>query len=60
MLEVTLKISKETFVNDEGDSIDYYAYSADIMGESIKFYPKPEDKKLLKYFLDQAFKQKKA
>lgn len=47
--EMTIKAGK--FINREGKEISYITYTAEIMGEEIKFEPRETDKKLLNYLL---------
>ena len=47
--EMTIKAGK--FINREGKEISYITYTAEIMGEEIKFEPRETDKKLLNFLL---------
>ena len=50
-MKVTLEIKKGEFVNREGEIIRYYSYTAEVMGETVKFTPKDTDKKLVEHLL---------
>ena len=47
--EMTIKAG--TFTNREGKKIDFVTYTAEIMGEEIRFEPRKKDKKLLNFLL---------
>lgn len=47
--EMTIKAG--TFTNREGKKIDFVIYTAEIMGEEIRFEPRETDKKLLNFLL---------
>lgn len=47
--EMTIKAG--TFTNKEGKKIDFVSYTAEIMGEEIRFEPRETDKKLLNFLL---------
>lgn len=47
--EMTIKAG--TFTNREGKKIDFVTYTAEIMGEEIRFEPRETDKKLLNFLL---------
>ena len=50
-MQFTLTIEEKSFTNDKNESVDYLDCVATIAGQKIKFYPKPEDKSLLKYLV---------
>lgn len=52
-MTVTLNIEKRTFIRDDKTEVEYYAFEAEICGEVISFYPKSDDKKLLKHLLSK-------
>jgi len=54
-LEVTAKA--KTFVNKDGETIPYIAYSADIDGNNVRMLVHPEDKKLANYLLKSKLKE---
>lgn len=50
-MQVTMEIKKGEFVNRDGEVISYYSYTAELMGETVKFTPKETDKKLVEHLL---------
>lgn len=50
-MTVTLNIEKRSFIAENETKIEYYAYEAEIGGETIAFHPRKEDKKLLEHIL---------
>lgn len=51
-MELKLEIKKRSFKTPGGEQKEYYSYTAEFMGEVIKFKPRDEDKKLLVHLLD--------
>ena len=49
-----LEITKEQFTSDNGDSIDYFAYTLKLGRKEFKLKPRAEDKRLLTHFLNSA------
>lgn len=54
-ITLNLKVSKEKFVADDGKTINYYAYSIEIADETFRLQPKPDDKRMLSYLLNDLF-----
>lgn len=50
-MEFKLTVSKASFVTEKGEVLEYLQYEADILGETVRLYPKDGDKKLLNYLL---------
>ena len=50
-MKVVMEIRKGEFVNRDGEIIGYYSYTAELMGETVKFTPKETDKKLVEHLL---------
>lgn len=50
-MKVTLEIKKGEFVNRDGEAISYYSYTAELLGETVRFTPKDTDKKLVEHLL---------
>lgn len=50
-MKFELTITEETFKNDKGEDIAYYSCVAEIGGTIVRFFPRTEDKTLLKYLL---------
>lgn len=50
-MKVELEISKEEFETEAKEKIEYLSCMAEILGEKIRFYPKEEDKRLLKHLV---------
>lgn len=49
-MDITLKVTKKRSVID-GRIVEYYSYEAEIEGETVKFQPKPADKRMLELLL---------
>lgn len=57
-MEFKLKVGQEQFTNDNGEVIEYFSYIVEIGGETVRLYPKDEDKKLLKHLVKQELAKK--
>ena len=53
-MKFQLTVEEKTFKNDKGEDISYLDCSSEICGETVRFYPKPEDKSLLKHLIKKA------
>ena len=53
-MKFQLTVEEKTFKNDKGEDIGYLDCSAEICGETVRFYPKAEDKSLLKHLIKKA------
>lgn len=49
-MEITLKVTQESFTKENGEKIEYLSYTAEIEGETVRFVPKTEDKKFVEHF----------
>lgn len=59
-MNVNLNIELKDWVNpDTKETVQYFDCSAVIMGQKVKFVPKAEDKKLLKFLYEVAQNQNK-
>ena len=52
-MKFTLNVERKTFVNAQGEAIEYNECIADIGGTPIKFAPKASDKSLFDFLLSQ-------
>lgn len=50
-MKFQLTVEEKTFKNDKGEDIGYLDCLAEICGETVRFYPKAEDKSLLKHLI---------
>ena len=53
-MKFQLTVEEKTFKNDKGEDIGYLDCQAEICGETVRFYPKAEDKSLLKHLIKKA------
>lgn len=53
-MEITLKVSREKFTNEDGEVIGYIAYKAMLDGEEVRFIPRPIDKRLIEHFVNRS------
>lgn len=49
VLQATLRQEQKSYVNDQGEKVDYVEYTVGIEGENIVFYPTKESKDLVKF-----------
>lgn len=52
-MDITAKIEKKTFKNDNNESVEYFDIKIVVKGQEIKVVPVDSDKKLLKYLLSK-------
>lgn len=53
VIELTLQVKPEVFVNNEGEQVRYYSCTVEVLGEKIRFAPKTDDKKLFVHLVKQ-------
>lgn len=53
MLQFDVKVKKELFIDDAGNSVPYVAYVMNVDGEDFRLVPKKKDKRLINYLLER-------
>lgn len=54
-LELTLVVSKEKFTTQDGEVIDYFAFTVNILDQTFRLQAKSEDKRMVNYLLRDIF-----
>jgi hypothetical protein len=57
-VNAVLTFEDKTFKNDQGETVDYISITSSILGETVRFSVKKEDKSLLQ-FLRKKFQEVK-
>lgn len=50
-MKVECNISKESFKNEKGETIEFISYKIDLDGEMFSLFPRKEDKRLIAHIL---------
>jgi hypothetical protein len=58
MVKLELCVEQKEFKNDKGESVEYLSCTAKVGGETIRFTPNSEDKKLFKFLLGDLTEKK--
>lgn len=53
MIKLELLVEEKSFESDKGENVNYISCTANVGGETIRFVPVTEDKKLFKFLISE-------
>lgn len=59
MIKLELLVEEKSFESDKGENVNYISCTANVDGETIRFVPVSEDKKLFKFLIGKPETNKK-
>lgn len=57
-MKIEVTVDKKSFTNQKGEVVEYYEFTGDLLGVSVKLKPDLVSARLARYVLDEYFKKK--